>query len=53
MSISSRRVPSNDASQDKTLNAAGSKGFRGFRLSVHNTSRILGGDLCTYSSVIQ
>ena len=42
MSISSRRVPSNYASQEKTLNSAGSKDFLGVRLPVHNTSSILG-----------
>ena len=41
MFIYSRRVPSNDASQDKTLNAAGSKYFLGVRLPVHNASSIL------------
>ena len=42
MSISSRHVPSNYAVQGKTLNTAGSKGFLGVRLPVHNTSSILG-----------
>ena len=38
VSISSRRVPSNDAAQEKTLNSAGSKGFLGVRFPVHNAS---------------
>ena len=42
MSISSRRVPSNDAAQEKTLHAAGSKGVLGVRLLGHNSSIILG-----------
>ena len=36
LSISSRRIPSNDAAQEKTLNAAGLKGFLGVVLPVHN-----------------
>ena len=42
ISISSRRVPSNYAAQEKTLNAAGSKVFLGVVLPVNNLSRILG-----------
>ena len=42
ISISSRRVTSNDSAQEKTLNAAGSKGFLGVRFPLHNASSILG-----------
>ena len=42
ISISSRRVPSNYAAQEKTLNAAGSKVFLGVVLPVNNLSRMLG-----------
>ena len=42
MSISSRRVHSNDAAQEKTLSAAGLKVFLGVKLPVHNASSILG-----------
>ena len=36
MYISFGRFPSNDAAQEKTLNAAGLKGFLGVVLPVHN-----------------